>query len=205
MYRMGRKFTRKIKGGDLDIDAVKTTIGQLKDDVITISNDIEKLGLDLGMNENSIVLSEEIEPNNGTENGKLDSIYQENNESIDKLEIPINNIEENPISSDGTSEENLLNQKIILNDFSTNKPIEKTIKDLLKDVQRKGAEDKRDNKYKQFLAKVDTIVKNPDSKLEDFLKKWNVERFVYKNNKIFGGRKTKKNQRKSRKNNKSRR
>jgi hypothetical protein len=201
---MGRKFTRKIKGGDLDIDAVKTTIGQLKDDVITISNDIEKLGLDLGMNENSIVLSEEIEPNNGTENGKLDSIYQENNESIDKLEIPINNIEENPISSDGTSEENLLNQKIILNDFSTNKPIEKTIKDLLKDVQRKGAEDKRDNKYKQFLAKVDTIVKNPDSKLEDFLKKWNVERFVYKNNKIFGGRKTKKNQRKSRKNNKSR-
>jgi len=202
---MGRKFTRKIKGGDLDIDAVKTTIGQLKDDVITISNDIEKLGLDLGMNENSIVLSEEIEPNNGTENGKLDSIYQENNESIDKLEIPINNIEENPISSDGTSEENLLNQKIILNDFSTNKPIEKTIKDLLKDVQRKGAEDKRDNKYKQFLAKVDTIVKNPDSKLEDFLKKWNVERFVYKNNKIFGGRKTKKNQRKSRKNNKSRR
>lgn len=44
---MPRKYTRKLKGGDVNIDAVKTTIIQLKDDVIRISNDIEELGKNL--------------------------------------------------------------------------------------------------------------------------------------------------------------
>jgi hypothetical protein len=52
---MPRKYTRKLKGGDVNIDAVKNTIIQLKDDVIRISNDIEELGKNLELNKQEIV------------------------------------------------------------------------------------------------------------------------------------------------------
>jgi len=57
---MGRKFTRKMKGGDVDIEAVKSTIVQLKDDVSRITADIETLGKNLELNVVPEVFNEEV-------------------------------------------------------------------------------------------------------------------------------------------------
>jgi hypothetical protein len=58
---MGRKFTRKMKGGDVDIKVVKSTIDKLKNDVSTITADIQELGKNLGLNGSAEVLNEEVE------------------------------------------------------------------------------------------------------------------------------------------------
>jgi hypothetical protein len=58
---MARKFTRKMKGGDVKIEQVKSTIGQLQEDVIKIKTDIDQLGKDLGLNGSAEVLNEEVE------------------------------------------------------------------------------------------------------------------------------------------------
>ena len=72
---MARKFTRKMKGGVVNINDVKLTIGQLKDDVSRISNDIEKLGQDLELNivpqvvtEDAITTSNNVELIDNKEN-----------------------------------------------------------------------------------------------------------------------------------------
>jgi len=59
---MGRKFTRKMKGGDVNIEAVNSTIRQLKEDVSRITADIETLGKDLELNGVHEVVTEEVEP-----------------------------------------------------------------------------------------------------------------------------------------------
>ena len=58
---MARNYTRKMRGGDVNIQAVKETIGQLKADVSKITADIEKLGQDLELNGSAEVLNEEVE------------------------------------------------------------------------------------------------------------------------------------------------
>ena len=58
---MDRNYTRKMRGGDVNIEAVKETIGQLKADVSKITDDIEKLGQDLELNGSAEVLNEEVE------------------------------------------------------------------------------------------------------------------------------------------------
>jgi hypothetical protein len=70
---MARKYTRKLKGGELDINAVKSTIIQLKDDVIRISKDVEELGKNLELNktENIIQDNQQQPPN--------ENIVQNNN------------------------------------------------------------------------------------------------------------------------------
>lgn len=50
-----------MKGGDVKIEEVKKTIGQLQEDVIKIKTDIDQLGKDLGLNGSAEVLNEEVE------------------------------------------------------------------------------------------------------------------------------------------------
>ena len=57
---MTRNYTRKMRGGEVNIEMVKTTIGQLKEDVSRITADIETLGKNLELNGSPEVLSEQV-------------------------------------------------------------------------------------------------------------------------------------------------
>jgi hypothetical protein len=208
---MARKFTRKMKGGDLNIDNVKTTIGQLKDDVIRISNDIEKLGKDLELNGVHEVVTEEVTP-------EVDVLLENNNDLLTIQENDTNN------EITGSPKTNLSDIKSFELSFKGNKITIGKLEDLIK---FKKNVDNYSDKYKNAYDKFYRILNNNKdldeetikSRFQNFLN--NNEKTIFellrpltiqerqKNNKntsgwTFGGRKTKKNQRKSRKHNKSR-
>lgn len=208
---MGRKFTRKMKGGDVNIDDVKSTIGQLKDDVIRISNDIEKLGKDLELNVVPEVVTEEVNP-------EVDVLLENNNDLLTIQENDTNN------EINGSPKINLSDIKSFELSFKGNKITIGKLEDLIKFKQNVPSSS---NKYKDAYDKFYRILNNNKdldeetikSRFQNFLN--NNEQTIFEllrpltiqerqqNNKntsgwTFGGRKTKKNKRKSRKHNKSR-
>lgn len=185
---MDRNYTRKMRGGIVNIQAVKTTIGQLKDDVSRITADIETLGQDLELNGVPQVVSEEI-----------------TNESA-----------ENKLQYKAKQVVNEFNKELVDNYPINFKNFNFTIGDLKQLINHKKQKNGREKKYNAAKLGFYEIYnkKNIDTK-EDLIKKF--EKFLNNNLNIFGhfkytgseknktngwtfgGRKTKKNQKKSRK------
>jgi hypothetical protein len=230
---MGRKFTRKMKGGDVIIDNVKTTIGQLKADVIKISNDIEKLGQDLELNVVPEVVTEEVKFESESEQSKLqDKAKQVVNKAkqglIDFAKI-IKEVgdEGNAISKDtkeillekeGISEE-WLNSIPTMEDINLYDELKNDIKNKILSIEAylkqycftdgmlKKNEKVCQNKDDTITVFENRLNKNVSNNNIEGLKdlQRNILGYIAKNKlKVQGGRKTKKNQRKSRKHNKSR-
>jgi hypothetical protein len=238
---MGRKFTRKMKGGDLNIDNVKTTIGQLKDDVIRISNDIEKLGQDLELNVVPEVVTEEvkheIQQSELQDKAKQveDEVKQElinyakimkevgdKNNAItkDAKELLLENMKTNKdlLEKEGISEE-WLNSIPTMEDINLYEDLKNDIKNKITSIEAylkqycftdgifKKNERVCQNKDDTITVFENRLNKNVSNNNIDGLKdlQSNILGYIAKNKlKVQGGRKTKKNQRKSRKHNKSR-
>jgi len=241
MYRMARKFTRKMKGGDLNIDNVKTTIGQLKDDVIRISNDIEKLGQDLELNVVPEVVTEEVKPE--IQQSELqdkakqveDEVKQElinyakimkevgdKNNAItkDAKELLLENMKTNKdlLEKEGITQE-WLNSIPTMEDINLYEDLKNDIKNKITSIEAylkqycftdgifKKNERVCQNKDDTITVFENRLNKNVSNNNIDGLKdlQSNILGYIAKNKlKVQGGRKTKKNQRKSRKHNKSR-
>jgi hypothetical protein len=238
---MGRKFTRKMKGGDLNIDNVKTTIGQLKDDVIRISNDIEKLGQDLELNVVPEVVTEEVKPE--IQQSELqdkakqveDEVKQElinyakimkevgdKNNAItkDAKELLLENMKTNKdlLEKEGITQE-WLNSIPTMEDINLYEDLKNDIKNKITSIEAylkqycftdgifKKNERVCQNKDDTITVFENRLNKNVSNNNIDGLKdlQSNILGYIAKNKlKVQGGRKTKKNQRKSRKHNKSR-
>jgi hypothetical protein len=194
---MARKYTRKfhrngIKGGDVNIAVVNETIEQLKNDVSQISMDVDELGKKLGlMNENvpepvvapeivaPEVVGEEIAPEVPIQDIKTKTI----------------NVIDNGITKQITIEHllNSIQNKITqLRKYKRNANYQKNQTNL----------DDTINKYIDFSNKIKVAMSNND--ITEIQKIWDTKpaNIVFKNDKIMGG-KTKKLQKKSRKNNKT--
>jgi hypothetical protein len=238
---MARKFTRKMKGGDLNIDNVKTTIGQLKDDVIRISNDIEKLGQDLELNVVPEVVTEEVKPE--IQQSELqdkakqveDEVKQElinyakimkevgdKNNAItkDAKELLLENMKTNKdlLEKEGITQE-WLNSIPTMEDINLYEDLKNDIKNKITSIEAylkqycftdgifKKNERVCQNKDDTITVFENRLNKNVSNNNIDGLKdlQSNILGYIAKNKlKVQGGRKTKKNQRKSRKHNKSR-
>ena len=238
---MARKFTRKMKGGDLNIDNVKTTIGQLKDDVIRISNDIEKLGQDLELNVVPEVVTEEVKPE--IQQSELqdkakqveDEVKQElinyakimkevgdKNNAITKdvKELLLENMKTNKdlLEKEGITQE-WLNSIPTMEDINLYEDLKNDIKNKITSIEAylkqycftdgifKKNERVCQNKDDTITVFENRLNKNVSNNNIDGLKdlQSNILGYIAKNKlKVQGGRKTKKNQRKSRKHNKSR-
>jgi hypothetical protein len=194
---MPRKYTRKfhrngIKGGDVNIAVVNETIEQLKNDVSQISMDVDELGKKLGlMNENvpepvvapeivaPEVVGEEIAPEVPIQDIKTKTI----------------NVIDNGITKQITIEHllNSIQNKITqLRKYKRNANYQKNQTNL----------DDSINKYIEFSNKIKAAMSKND--ITEIQKIWDTKpaNIVFKNDKIMGG-KTKKLQKKSRKNNKT--
>jgi len=238
---MGRKFTRKMKGGDLNIDNVKTTIGQLKDDVIRISNDIEKLGQDLELNVVPEVVTEEVKfeseqsklqdkanqlvdktKNNVLEYAKIMKEVGDKNNAItkDAKELLLENMKTNKdlLEKEGITQE-WLNSIPTMEDINLYEDLKNDIKNKITSIEAylkqycftdgifKKNERVCQNKDDTITVFENRLNKNVSNNNIDGLKdlQSNILGYIAKNKlKVQGGRKTKKNQRKSRKHNKSR-
>ena len=238
---MARKFTRKMKGGDLNIDNVKTTIGQLKDDVIRISNDIEKLGQDLELNVVPEVVTEEVTPE--IQQSELqdkakqveDEVKQElinyanimkevgdKNNAItkDAKELLLENMKTNKdlLEKEGITQE-WLNSIPTMEDINLYEDLKNDIKNKITSIEAylkqycftdgilKKNERVCQNKDDTITVFENRLNKNVSNNNIDGLKdlQSNILGYIAKNKlKLQGGRKTKKNKRKSRKHNKSR-
>jgi hypothetical protein len=209
---MGGKFTRKMKGGDVNIEAVKSTIGQLKDDVSRITADIETLGKNLELNGVPEVVSEEVKP-------EVDVLLENNNDLLTIQENATNN---NFTEVPSKEEIKIYDIELL---FKDNKITIGNLKKLIDSKKNIPSSDDRystayDTFYRMINNNKDSDELTIKTRFQNFLN--NNEKTIFidlhpliqkqrqKNNKntsgwTFGGRKTKKNQRKSRKNNKSRR
>jgi hypothetical protein len=205
---MARKFTRKMKGGDVNIEAVNSTIRQLKEDVSRITADIEKLGQDLELNVVPEVFNEEVK------------IESEQSELQDKAkELLLENMKTNKelLEKEGITQE-WLNSIPTTEDINLYENLKNDIKNKITSIEAY---------LKQYcytdgvLKKNERVCKNKDDTITGFENRLNnvsnnnieglkdlqsnILGYIAKNKlKVQGGRKTKKNKRKSRKQNKSR-
>ena len=230
-----------MKGGDLNIDNVKTTIGQLKDDVIRISNDIEKLGQDLELNVVPEVVTEEVKfeseqsklqdkanqlvdktKNNVLEYAKIMKEVGDKNNAItkDAKELLLENMKTNKdlLEKEGITQE-WLNSIPTMEDINLYEDLKNDIKNKITSIEAylkqycftdgifKKNERVCQNKDDTITVFENRLNKNVSNNNIDGLKdlQSNILGYIAKNKlKVQGGRKTKKNQRKSRKHNKSR-
>ena len=243
---MARKYTRKLKGGELDINAVKSTIIQLKDDVIKISNDVEELGRNLELNKTeNIIQDNQQQPPNENIVQNTNNIHANKEQIQENLQNYAKIIKEtgdtyNAITKDAkdlllqnmVTNKDLLEKEGITEDWLNNMPTQEDInlyEDLRNDIKNKiisieaylklycytdGVFKKTEpvcaNKDNTLRSFENTIQKNESndninnkvSSLQNL--KQNISGYITRNKLKLGGRKTKKNQKKSRKNNKSR-
>jgi hypothetical protein len=237
---MARKFTRKMKGGDVNIEAVNSTIRQLKEDVSRITADIETLGKNLELNVVPEVVTEKVEPKiqqnelqykaervvndfnqELTDYAKIMKEVGDNYNEIAKSEkeILLENMKTNEdlFKKEGITEE-LLNSIPTREDINLYENLKNDIKNKILSIEDylkqycytdgvfKKNESVCENKYKTitgFENRLNNVSNNNIKGLKDLQK--NISGYIAKNKlKVQGGRKTKKNQRKSRKHNKSR-
>jgi len=214
---MARKYTRKfhrngIKGGDVNIAVVNETIEQLKNDVSQISMDVDELGKKLGlMNENvpqPVVYPEVVYPEVVSPEVVSPEVVSPEVVSPEVVgeeiapEVPIQDIKtktinviDNGITKQITIEHllNSIQNKITqLRKYKRNANYQKNQTNL----------DDSINKYIEFSNKIKVAMSNND--ITEIQKIWDTKpaNIVFKNDKIMGG-KTKKLQKKSRKNNKT--
>ena len=243
---MARKYTRKLKGGEVDINAVKSTIIQLKDDVIRISKDVEELGKNLELNKTENIIQDNQEPlpnENVVQN--TNNIHankeqmQENLQNYAKI-IKKTGDTYKAIMKDAkdlllqnmVTNKDLLEKEGITEDWLNNMPTEEDInlyEDLRNDIKNKiisieaylkqycytdgvfkrkelvcANKDDTLSGFENKLQKNESNdnINNKVSSLQDLQQ--NISGYITRNKLKVGGRKTKKNQKKSRKNNKSR-
>ena len=214
---MARKYTRKfhrngIKGGDVNIAVVNETIEQLKNDVSQISMDVDELGKKLGlMNENvpePVVAPEVVAPEVVAPEVVAPEVVAPEVVAPEVVgeevapEIPIQDIKtktinviDNGITKQITIEHllNSIQNKITqLRKYKRNANYQKNQTNL----------DDTINKYIEFSNKIKAAMSKND--IVEIQKIWDTKpaNIVFKNDKIMGG-KTKKLQKKSRKNNKT--
>ena len=178
---MTRNYTRKMRGGDVNIEEVKSTIVQLKDDVLRITDDIETLGKNLELNGVPEVLNKEI-TNESAENKLQDKAKQVvnefNQELVDYAKIMKSIIENGtPIKKK--------DKDFLIENMNTHKTLFENVgitEELLNNVQideevaNKSAESVNANEIAESVNNVQ-IVDNEDKKDEQ---KVNVDKFPIK-------------------------
>jgi len=225
---MARKYTRKfhrngIKGGDVNIAVVNETIEQLKNDVSQISMDVDELGKKLGiMNENvpePVVSPEVVAPEVVGEEIAPEVVAPE----VVAPEVVAPEVVGEEIAPEVAPElhiQDIKTKTINVIDNGITKQI--TIELLLNSIQNKITQlrkykrnanyqknqtnlDDSINKYIEFSNKIKAAMSKND--ITEIQKIWDTKpaNIVFKNDKIMGGMggKTKKLQKKSRKNNKT--
>jgi hypothetical protein len=188
---MARKYTRKLKGGDVNIEAVKPTIIQLQDDVVKISNDVEELGRNLGIMNENIPEPEVVTP-------EPEVVTPEPEVVTPEPEVVTPEPVEQPIQG-------IRQQTINITDFSKGITNQITVENLLQNIQNKIKQLPKNtgNKYSDFSNKINAAIKNND--INEIQKIWDTKVLTFKNDKIMGGKtkKLQKNQKKSKKHNKT--
>lgn len=240
---MARNYTRKMRGGDVNIEEVKSTIVQLKEDVSRITIDIETLGKNLELNGVPEVLSEEItnesaenelqDGNDDLRNKQMQLVDEANNQLLEYAkimkelgdkrnalpraakELLLENMKTNKalLEETGISEE-WLNSMKIEEDINLYEDLKNDIKHKITSIEaylkqycytdgvfKKNEKvcQNKDNTLKVFENRLNKNVSNDNIQgLKDL--KSNISYYIHNNKlKIQGGRKTKKNQKKSRK------
>jgi len=238
---MARKYTRKLKGGEVDINAVKSTIIQLKDDVIRISKDVEELGKNLELNktENIIQVNQQQPPDENIvqNNNNIDANKQQIQENLQNYAKIIKETGDtyNAITKDAkdllvqnmVTNKDLLEKEGITEDWLNNMPTQEDInlyENLRNDIKNKiisieaylkqycytdGVFKKNEpvcaNKDNTIRAFENTVHKNEsndniNNKLSSLQNlQQNILGYISKNKLKVGGRKSKKNQKKSKK------
>jgi hypothetical protein len=193
---MPRKYTRKIKGGNLNIENIKPNIQQLQEDVIRISKDVEELGKNLGLS----VPEHNVIPE----------------EPVVILEEPVV-IPEEPVV---VPNQDIKPKTIKVTDFGDGIIKDITVEEILNSIQNKIKQTRKNkqntnipkkqeayneeiNKYNNFYKTIANAMAN--NNINEIQSIWDSKpaNIVFKNNKIMGG-KTQKIQKKQRRNNKTR-
>jgi phage shock protein A len=205
---MARKYTRKLKGGDVNIAVVNETIEQLKNDVRQMSMDVDELGKKLGiMNENipqqdvtpEIVAPEIVAPEIVAPEVVAPEVVAPEvvapEAHIHDIKTKTINVIDNGITKQITIElllNSIQNKITQLRKYKRNANYQKNQTNL----------DDSINKYIEFSNKIKAAMSNND--INEIQKIWDTKpaNIVFKNDKIMGG-KTKKLQQKSRRNNKT--
>jgi len=214
---MGKKYTRKNIGGDVDITQVKETIEKLKIDINQITEDVNELG-------KRLELKNEISENEA--NVDFADVYSSENVSS----APSENVSSAPPETDNSpppvppqtdnslppvppqTAQDIKQKEITVNNYikqgnnfiTQDKKI--SIDNLLQMVDNKKRQSKNlNNKYADFINKANNIIKNSktENKIEEIQSLWKNSGIEFKNDNVMGG-KTKKLQKKSRKHNKTR-
>ena len=243
---MAKKYTRKLKGGEVDINAVKSTIIQLKDDVIRISKDVEELGKNLELNKTENIIQDnqqsQTDENVVQNNNNIDANKEQMQKNLQNYAKIIKETGDtyNAITKDAkdlllqnmVTNKDLLEKEGITEEWLNNMPTQEDInlyENLRNDIKNKiisieaylkqycytdGVFKKNEpvcaNKDNTLRAFENTLHKNESnenmnnkvSSLQNLQQ--NISGYIAKNKLKVGGRKTKKTQKKSRKNNKSR-
>ena len=220
---MARKYTRKLKGGDVNIAVVNETIEQLKNDVRQMSMDVDELGKKLGiMNENipqqdvtpEIVAPEVVAPEVVAPEVVAPEVVAP---EVVAPEVVAPEVVAPEVVAPEAHIHDIKTKTINVIDNGITKQI--TIEHLLNSIQNKITQlrkykrnanyqknqtnlDDSINKYIEFSNKIKAAMSNND--INEIQKIWDTKpaNIVFKNDKIMGG-KTKKLQQKSRRNNKT--